>query len=194
MRNLLNHWTTKSALFLGISLAATGMASAQAVVTAQRGAEIAPFVTTTLLTPDWGPTNNLGFTAGVDYTRFLRGSLFQPSLELRVTDANGLTVGEKSFTGGVKLGTTIHGIHPYATFLAGTGVITFVHPVQTYASDTSFVYSIGAGAEFNVASAWKVRADFSQQHWDLDPQLLTPVALSVGISYRIPFRNGGWEH
>jgi opacity protein-like surface antigen len=193
MRNPLNHWTTKSLLCIGMSLAATGIAMGQASVTAQRGAEIAPFVQTTLLRPDWGSTDNIGFSAGVDYTRFIR-SIVQPSLELRMTDANGTNLGERSFTGGLKLGTSIHGIHPYGTFLAGTGLLTFTHPIAYYKSDSAFVYSIGGGAEFNVLPSWKVRADFSQQHWALDPTTLTPMTFSLGVAYSIPFHGGGWVH
>jgi hypothetical protein len=194
MRNLLNHWTSKFAVSLGIAFAATGIASAQASVTAQRGAEISPFVQTTLLRPDWGQTNNIGYTVGVDYTRFIR-SIVQPSLELRMSSASGKTVNEKSYLGGFKLATTIHGVQPYATLLAGTGSIRFNYPVAGYNTDTSFVYSIGGGAEFHVLPAWKVRADFAQQHWDLDPTILTPITMSVGISYSIPFHGGGgWVH
>jgi opacity protein-like surface antigen len=193
MRNLLNHWTMKSVVCLGITLASTGIASAQAAVTAQRGADLVSFAQTTLLRPDWGQTNNIGFSAGLDYTRYIRSS-YQPSLELRYTNADGKNVGEHSFTGGLKLTTTAFGLHPYATLLAGTGGITFHNPVDTYGKDTSFVYSLGGGLEFNVQPQWKVRLDFTQQHWDLDPQLLTPMTFAVGVSYKIPFGAGGWEH
>jgi opacity protein-like surface antigen len=195
MRNVLNQWTIKSALCLGISLAATGIASGQASVTAQRGAEIAPWVQTTYLRPDYGQPNNIGYTVGGDYTRFIR-SVVQPSLEIRYTSASGTQVNESSFTGGLKLQTTIYGVHPYATMLAGTGHITFVHPVSAnYPGDTSFVYSLGGGLEFNVLPSWKLRADFTDQHWDLDPAILTPMAFSVGVSYSIPFHGGGgWVH
>ncbi|MGD0798687.1 MAG: outer membrane beta-barrel protein [Acidobacteriaceae bacterium] len=193
MRNPLNRWTLKSAIFLSALLVAPAVASAQANVAAQRGAEITPFVQTSLLTPDWGQTRNVGYTAGVDYTRLIQ-AIVQPSLELRYVSANGLNVSEHSFTGGFKLAMTYHRIHPYATLLAGTGGITFTHPQPGYPSDTSFIYSIGAGAEFNVTQSWKVRGDFLQQNWNLDPVKLTPVVLSVGVSYRIPFHTGGWVH
>jgi opacity protein-like surface antigen len=184
----------KSALCLGLSLSATAIASAQADWTARRGTEIAPFMLTSLLSPDWGQTRNLGFTAGIDYTRFLR-SVVQPSLELRFSNAPGINVGEHSFTGGLKIATTIHGIHPYATMLAGTGGITFMNPVDTYGSDTSVVYSLGGGVELNVRPQWKLRADYSRQHWNLDPQTLTPTMYSVGVAYTIPFHGaGGWVH
>lgn len=193
MRKLLSDWKTKSALFLGISLAATGIGFGQAAVVAERGAELSPFVTTTLLSPDWGSDHNLGYTAGLDYTHFIR-SIVQPSLELRMTSADGNSVGERSFLGGFKLQTTIHGIHPYATILGGNGDITFHNQAaQGYTSDNSFVVSMGAGAEFYVLPQWKVRADFSEQHWNLEPQILTPRTFSIGIAYRIAFHgNGGW--
>jgi opacity protein-like surface antigen len=193
MRNPLNHWKLNLAITLGFLLAAPAIASAQAIVAGQRGAEIAPFVQTTILNPDYGQTENTGYTVGVDYTRFLR-SIVQPSLEVRYVSANGLTVDEHSFTGGLKLGFTVHNIHPYATFLAGTGGIIFVHPSPGYPSDTATVYSIGGGADFNLLSNWKLRADFLEQNWNLDPSTLSPMVLSVGVSYRIPFRGGGWVH
>jgi opacity protein-like surface antigen len=189
MRKLLNHWTTKSLILLGVSLAATAVASAQAVETAQRGAEITPFFQTTLLRPDYGPTNNLGYTIGVDYTRFIR-SIVQPSLELRVNHAPGLTVGETGYLGGLKLQASAFGIHPYGTFLAGSGTITFTHPIGYYYSDGSFIWSLGGGAEFNVTSAVKLRADFSQQHWNIDPPVLTPMTFSMGVSYSLAFHRG----
>jgi hypothetical protein len=193
MRNQLKCWTSKTAIFLGVLLAAPAAVSAQAIVAADRGAEIAPFAQTSLLSPDWGQTRNTGYTVGVDYTRFIR-SIVQPSLEGRYVSASGITVTEHSFTGGLKLGVRVRGIHPYATLLAGTGKIIFTHPSPGYPYDTSVIYSIGAGADFTVATDWKVRADFLQQHWNLDPVTLTPTVISVGVTYRIPFRTGGWVH
>jgi len=192
MRNLLNHRITKFALLLGVSLAATAVASAQAIVTAQRGAEITPFAQTTMIRPDWGEPNNLGYTFGVDYTRFIH-SIVQPSLELRFSSANGSVVSEHSFTGGLKLETSIYGIHPYATFLAGNGGITFTHPIGYYYGDNSFVYSLGGGAEFKVHSSLKLRLDFTQQHWNLDPYILTPMTFGVGLAYSLPFHRGPME-
>jgi opacity protein-like surface antigen len=189
MRKLLNHWTMKSLLLLGVSLAARAVASAQAVETAQRGAEITPFFQSTILRPDYGPTNNFGYTIGVDYTRFIR-SIVQPSLELRVNHAGGLTVGETGYLGGLKLQATVFGIHPYGTFLAGSGTITFTHPIGYYYSDGSFVWALGGGADFNVTSSIKLRADFTQQHWNIDPPVLTPMTFSLGVAYSLPFHRG----
>jgi hypothetical protein len=179
-------------ILLGLLLVGTALAAAQALFTARRGAEIAPFAQTTLVSPDWGPTRNLGYTVGLDYTHFVR-TFLQPSLEIRYTGANGDTVSEHSFTGGLKLQATIRGIHPYATLLAGQGGITFTHPSGNYLSDSSIIYSLGGGAEFSLRSRWTVRLDFTHQHWNLDPGTLTPAALGVGVAYRLPFHNRSIE-
>jgi hypothetical protein len=186
----LNHWAGKTVILLAASLAVPAAASAQAAVTAQRGAEIAPFVQASIITPDWGPQHNIGYTVGIDYTRLISG-IIQPSLELRYISANGLTVDEHSITGGFKIATSIRNIHPYATLLAGTGGILFVHPVPGYPSDTAYIYSLGGGAEFNATENWKIRADFLHQVWNLEPNSLTPVTLSVGIAYSLHFHGGG---
>jgi hypothetical protein len=191
MRNLLHRSPIQSAILLGFFLATPRFASAQAMVTAQRGAEIAPFVQTTVLSPDWGPTYNFGYTVGVDYTRFIR-SIVQPSLEFRMVSANGNTANELSYVGGLKLETSVHGIHPYFTFLAGDGIITFANPNVNYVGPTNsfFIYSLGGGAEFNIKSQWKLRVDITQQTWNIDPEVLTPTAVNVGIAYRLPVSLG----
>jgi hypothetical protein len=185
MQKLLNHRPIKSALLLGVSLAATSLASAQAFNTARRDAEIIPFVQTTMLRPDYGQPNNTGYTLGADYARLIH-AIVQPSLEFRMTSATGQVAGERSLLGGFKLQASIYGVHPYATYLVGNGVITFTHPSGNYFSDNSFVRSFGGGAEFKVYSHLMLRLDFAQQHWKLPP-VLTPMAFSVGLAYRIPF-------
>lgn len=189
MRNLLNPHIRKSALLLGVLLATTGIASAQALITAGRGAEFAPFAQTTLVRPDWGPSNNIGYTLGIDYTRFIR-SIVQPSLEVRMTSANGTTVNERSYTGGLKLQTSIHRVHPYATVLAGYGTIHLNYNDGTYTGDNGIVYSLGGGADFNVTSQWKLRFDFTHQQWNLGNAPLSPMTLGVGVSYSLPFHTG----
>lgn len=189
MRKLLYSPTFKSAVLLGILLLATRIVSAQAMVTAQRSIEVAPFAQASLLSPDWGPTGNLGYTAGVDVTRFIRSSLFQPALEFRYTRANGTTVNERSYAGGIKLQTAIHGVHPYATLLVGHGNIDFNYANNGYNGDNSLIYAFGGGADFNVTPQWKLRLDVLSQHWNLDPYTLTPMTLGVGIAYTLPAHN-----
>jgi hypothetical protein len=190
--NLFHASIPKVAIILGILIATARVAPAQALETADRGSEITPFAQYTVLSPDWGGTKNIGYTVGLDYTRFIR-SIVQPSLELRASDAGGSTVGEHSFIGGLKLQTTIHRIRPYATFLAGKGFITFDQPINGYISDNSFIVSLGAGAIFTIHSQLDLRLDFTHQQWNIDPQTLTPATLGIGIAYRIPFHNGRVE-
>jgi opacity protein-like surface antigen len=170
---------------------AIGRADAQAFPTVQRGAEFAPFAQATLVNPDWGQTHNLGFTAGFDYTRFIP-ALVQPSLEFRVTHANGRTVNQTTYLGGFKLQTTIHNLHPYAVVLAGKGIVTFNYFYNGgLKGDDSAVYAYGGGLEFHPATSWKVRAEYTQQHWNLDPNTLTPSAIGIGVAYTVPFHNRG---
>jgi hypothetical protein len=192
LSNLLHRPNLKAALVLGMLLAIARVVPAQAVEAGERGAEIAPFAQYAIVSPDWGGTHDLGYTVGVDYTRFIR-SILQPSLELRMTRANGATVNEQTYSGGLKLQTTFHGIRPYMTVLAGKGFIVFDQPINNYTSDNSFIFSIGAGALLPVGHHMDLRLDFTHQNWNIDPQTLTPVTLGVGIAYRIPFHNGRTE-
>jgi opacity protein-like surface antigen len=174
-------------LLFGATAAAVKHAGAQAIPTMERGAEFAPFVQTTILNPDWGQTHNLGYTVGFDYTRFIP-TLVQPSLEFRMTHASGRTVNQTTYLGGLKFQTTIHGVHPYGVVLAGKGIITFNYFYNGgLKGDDSAVYAYGGGAEFNVKRSWKLRAEYTQQHWNLDPNTLTPSAFGFGLAYSVPF-------
>jgi hypothetical protein len=188
--NLPHGFVRKSFFLVGILATSARIAPAQALVTAQRGAEIAPFAQTVLLSPDWGQTNNIGYTVGIDYTRFIR-SIVQPSLELRMTSASGTTVNEQSYLGGLKLQPpAIHRVHPYVAILGGRGFIDFNHATNGYTGDNSFVFSIAGGARFPITSQLDLTVDYSWQQWNLDPQTLNPTTLGVGVAYRIPFHSG----
>ena len=169
---------------------AASQASAQAIPIVQRGAEFSAFAQANILNPDWGQTHDYGYSLGLDYTRFL-SRFVQPGLEVRLSRATGRTVNENTYLGGLRLQITIHGIHPYALLLAGKGIIKFNYNNAGVSSDNSFVYGLGAGAEFAIKRAFKVRADFTSQHWDLQPNTLTPAALNVGIAYTLPFHGRG---
>jgi hypothetical protein len=188
MRNLPRCWTLSLSFLLGFAAIAPP-ASAQAKLAADRSDEIAPFAELTDVNPDWGPTDNIGYTVGLDYTHFIR-SIIRPSLEIRITSANGSSVNERVYSGGLKLATSIRGIQPYAIFLLGHGNIDFVHPDGAYRGDNSIVSSLGAGVDLGITEAIRLRLEFTHQHWNFDPNTLTPVTLSVGISYALPFRRG----
>jgi hypothetical protein len=189
MRNLLH----RSTIILAVLLAATQVATAQAIVSAQRGSEIAPFAQATLISPDYGQSHNLGYTVGLDYTKFIRSSIVQPSIEFRYTSAKGITVNERSYAGGIKLQTTIHGIQPYATFLVGHGNIDLAVPQGTYAGDNAIVLAYGGGADFPVTQLFRVRAEIMGQHWNLEQATLTPTTYGLGLVYVVPFHGHGGQ-
>jgi hypothetical protein len=172
----------------------------QAVPAAQRTGDISAFVLYTRLTPDYGPTNNNGVTLGVDYTRYTRWWA-NPSIEFRAKIANGSTVNEKAFGGGIRFEKRIHDkFHPYADFLISAGSINynFVPPPtlingQPYTSDSTITYSYGGGLDYDITRSFAFRGDFQFEKWYLDRNPataahLTPTGWSLGVVYRIPFR------
>lgn len=178
-------------LVLAGAAVATSRGNAQAMPTVERGSEFVPFGLATSVNPDWGQTNNLGFAAGFDYTHLIP-SIVQPSLEFRVTHASGRTVNQSTYLGGFKLQTRIRNINPYLVLLAGKGIITFNYFYNGgLTGDDSAVYAIGGGAEIPVHRSWKVRADYTQQHWNLEPNTLTPSTFGFGVAYTVPFRSHG---
>ncbi len=186
-------WDWMVVMCLSVWTACAGVAAGQSRVSALRESEIAPFVQGTYMNPEYGQPANFGYGAGVDVTPFMFRWL-QPALELRFTGDSGTIAHEYTYSGGLKAATTFHGIHPYATLLRGLDSIYFTHPVATptgpYTRDSSRMFSIGGGAEFDVGPSWQLRADYSKQYWALDSPFIRPVAYSLGVTYRIPFRNG----
>ncbi|HEY1160579.1 MAG TPA: hypothetical protein VGE83_08110 [Terracidiphilus sp.] len=181
------------AMCLGVWTTGTGVAAGQARVIGQRESEIAPFAQATYMHPDYSQPANLGYTGGVDATPFMFRGL-QLALELRFTGDSGSIAHEYTCSGGLKAATTFHGIRPYATLLRGLDIIYFTNPIATpkgpYARDSSRMFSVGGGAEFDVGPSWQVVVDYSKQYWALDSPLIRPVAFSLGVAYRIPFRHG----
>jgi hypothetical protein len=189
MTNLLHRSIRNAALLLGIALSAAHVASGQAVATGGRGAELSPFAFATVVGPDYGQPHDLGYTLGIDYTHFIR-FILQPSVEVRFTRASGQQIDENSFGGGLKFHTNFGRVRPYAAVLIGQGNLTFHHAGVDAKIDKSTAIWYGGGAEYEVNSQWRIRGEFMQQYWNLDPGSLTPSIFSVGFAYRIPFRNG----
>jgi len=181
------------AIWVGIAIAVTGVAFGQAREIAQRESEIAPFFIATYLHPDYSQSANFGYGGGFDLTPFFFRQ-FQPSLEIRVTGDRGPIAAEYTYSGGIKAAFGLRGIHPYAMALKGLGAIYFTHPVVyangPYARDSSRMFSLGGGADFDLGRTFQAQVDYSKQYWTLDSPALRPMAISVGIAYRIPFGKG----
>jgi hypothetical protein len=165
-------------LCLGLAIANTGTAAAQALATASRSFAMAPFAQGTYMTqPGYSQPANLGFAAGLD-------------IALPISFGR-----EYTYTPGIKLATVVHGIRPYATVLGGAGTVYFDHPsIQghkgLYAHDSAPMLSLGGGAEFDISRVWQLRVDYTRQFWTLNQNFvanlpLGPSALSIGVSYRI---------
>ena len=185
------------ALGLGVCVAGSRPASAQANLVADRRSEIAFFGQAGYEQPGYGQSANFGYGLGGDFTPY-RFRLIQPAIEIRVTGDNGSAANEHTYAGGVKLAFLVHGIHPYVTLLRGLGTISFIHPVVfpngPYTHDSSLETSLGGGAEFDVGRMIQVRGDITKQYWTLDSPNIRPMSVAVGVAYIIPFRPGGMAH
>jgi hypothetical protein len=88
---------------------------AQGLPTASKEAAISFFGTYSRVSTDRSSQKDNGFTVGFAYTRYLHWFL-TPSLEVRCKIANGRTVGEKTFGGGIRVEHRFKNFYPYANF------------------------------------------------------------------------------
>jgi opacity protein-like surface antigen len=185
MRKVLNRWTVNAAALLGLSLASTGIAAAQATAAATRLAEVNAFGGIGITNPDYGQKKSSGYMAGFEYNRITNG-MVAPGLQFRFTGTSGNTVALKSYMTGMSFwGAPVHGIHPYMNALVGYGSISYISSLVTRRPETDFVYGLGGGAEIPIRRNLMVRADFLQQTWSYKPHNLTPTALTIGVSYTV---------
>ena len=143
--------------------------------------------------PDYGPTHNNGFFAGIDYSRSFRHLPVVPSFELRGGEAKGTSVNEGTGLIGPKVSfTVLRRIHPYANFLVGFGDIYYNQPfVVGYLHDSSVVKSVGGGVDFDLRFHLQAKIDYQYQFWNTgENQTYTPTVFGAGLAYRIPIRTG----
>jgi hypothetical protein len=180
-----------------VSAGLAGSAWGQAAPTATAGLQLSAFAGATGDYTGLAQGRNLSITAGVDATFRPFFGLF-PTAEVRGTYPieRGSVDGQKNVLGGLTLGPHLGWIHPYGDVLVGRGEIDFSTPypnpsdTEVYVQTASTVISPGAGANLFFTEHFAVKADFQFQHYD------TPVtssgslyskALTVGITYRLPF-------
>ena len=194
-------WATRKSFililfFIVVSVVPHGVmrVGAQALPVRTKGADISVFGTYTRLWPDYGPQKNNGATFGAFYTRYLRW--FSPGVEFRVKIADGETVDEKTYGGGVRVEKPIGRFRPYADFLISAGTINYhfrAPPIkpngQPYLSDSSVVYTYGGGLDYDLTKSFSARAEFQGENWSMGgytPITLTPKMWSFGLVYRLP--------
>jgi hypothetical protein len=182
-----------SKLFVIVLLAASfaRFGLGQAVPTASRKYGLAAFATGGTGNTDYGTIDN-AFAFGSDvafYPHFLFG--LEPAAEVRVTFLPSNNIGERTITGGARLGKGVGRLHIYGDFLAGYGVILFpgTHD-PNYTRDNSKIFDIGGGGEFDLYGPFALKVDYQEQSWKLGNanSRLTPTLFTVGVKYTIPPR------
>ena len=176
----------------------THTAQAQAEMTAQRPADLQAFVSYGVTLPDYARTSHsFGLTAGAHYDRSF-GSRFIPGLELRASSNSGSVITEHAYLFGPRVHTELRRrYHPYADFLVGAGSLKHLED-GTMVPDGGFVYDVGLGMDIDLVHNVMFKEDFQLQSWNLGPNSYTnpnggdfkisPMVLTFGVSYRIPFR------
>lgn len=189
------------AVLLTLAALPASRAFAQADYTAARPAELLVFGGYTHVNPDYGPTNNNGVVFGVDYLHSF-GWLITPGLEFRANINNGANVSQHTYTVGLRAGADYRRrFHFYGDFLIGPGFTRYpiyTDGVREIVPDGGRVYSLGGGADIDLTDNFLFKADFQVQEWNLGPNsatnpdggdfTLSPTALTLGVSYRIPFK------
>jgi hypothetical protein len=189
-------------LFAVMFFATSRTLPAQSKVTADKTMDISVFGGYLYTDPDIGRRSDRGngVSVGADLTRYFRWRV-APSLEVRGNYAAAPYATESTALFGLRLKTDLrHIFHPYADFLVGGGRIVFTNPpAPGYLKDKSLVYDLGGGVDIDVHRNFAAKIDFQGQSWNMgiSPSVtgsqtnrftLVPVALMVGVTYRIPFR------
>jgi hypothetical protein len=139
---------------------------------------------------------NLSVTAGVDLA-LPPVYHVRPTVEVRGTYPmdGGVIDSQESIMGGLRVDFLLgHRIHPYGDFFFGRGE-THYGPDTTfngfeYVLTTNYVYSPGAGFDYDLGSHFGVKVDGQYQRWGMSP---TPSGTiyskvgTVGLVYRFDF-------
>ena len=131
-------------------------AGAQAEPIKEKKADLSTFVGYTRLSPDYGglPDNlNNGVVFGAFYTRYLHW--FAPAVEFRGKIANGHTVDEKTYGGGIRVEKSFRRYRPFGDFLVSAGTIKYHIPE----AHSDFIFAV-AGEEFGLVLCALIAALF----------------------------------
>ena len=128
-----------------------------------------------------------GISVWGDYD-FLRYRRFDIGLEV-AAHFGGLNtpddIGENSYLVGPRLSYRRHRFNVYAKILVGRATIT--NQLLNQSSSYNVLGAYGGGLEYRATRKFNVRAiDLELQKWpDFEPHTLSPVVISVGVSYII---------
>jgi len=141
-------------------------------------------------------SRNLSVTAGIDLALSPRQGL-RPILEVRASDPidHGKVVAQRYLLGGLRLDFLLgRSLHPYGDFLFGRGEMKYASGGYnfndfTYLASTTYVYSPGAGFDFDLNPHFVIKVDGQYQIWDgpTPSGKVLPAVGTIGLVYHI-----GW--
>jgi opacity protein-like surface antigen len=185
------------ALLAGMSCC--GAAWAQSPTAVQK-LQLSGFVGASPVFTGLGGGKNLSVTAGADLALVPIHGL-RPTLEIRGTYPadHGNVDSQKLIAGGLRVDFWLgHRLHPYGDFLFGRGEMNYGmgYYFQNYDYDltTTYVYSPGAGLDFDLTDHFAVKADGQFQRWGGAPTSSGTVYSTVATAalvYRFDFNRHG---
>ncbi len=168
----------------------------QAKPTATQGIQLSAFGGISGVSTGLSGSRNLSATVGLDLALSPRQGM-RPILELRATDPfdHGSTVAQRDFLGGLRLDFLLGSrLHPYGNFLFGRGEMKYANGGYnfnnfTYLVSTTYVYSPGAGFDYDLSTHFAIKVDGQFQSWDgpTASGKIHPAIGTIGLVYRL-----GW--
>lgn len=179
---------------MGLGLAAEGQHP-----TAVQPMQLSAFGGVTGVYTGLGGGKNFSVTAGADLA-LPPFHWVRPTIEVRGTYPmdRGLIDHQKSILGGLRADFMLgHRWHPYGDFLFGRGEMIYspfyIYNGFYYESSPTYVYSAGAGFDYDLGERWGIKVDGQVQRWGgpapTPSGLIYPKVGTVGIVYRFGFNH-----
>jgi hypothetical protein len=174
------------------------VAAAQAFPTAAQPLQLSAFGAASGVFTGLEGGKNFSITAGGDLGLPVWHGL-RPVVEVRATYPmdRGLIAAEKDALGGLRVNFLLgRRIHPYGDFLVGRGEVDYrlgyIFGDTIYDVTTTWVYSPGAGVDYDLTDRLSLKVDAQFQHWGDAPTASGSIYSSVGtvgVVYRFNFRD-----
>jgi len=187
------------ALLLAAMCWVSAAGAQQASPTATQRLQLSAFGGTSGVFTGLSGGKNFSITAGADLAlppyRRLR-----PTLEIRgiyPTD-RGLIDSQKSILAGLRVDYVLgHRLHPYGDFLFGRGQMDYrngyIFNSYVYNLTTTYLYSPGAGFDYDFSDHLAVKVDAQYQRWASAPTpsgTIYSTVATAGLVYRFDFNRG----
>ena len=180
------------------TISGSRIAAAQSLPTAAQPLQLSAFGGVSGVFTGFGGGKNFSITAGGDLGLPVWHRL-RPVVEVRGTYPmdRGLIAAEKDAMGGLRVNFLLgRRIHPYGDFLAGRGEmdyrLDYIFGGYIFGDTTTWVYSPGAGFDYDLTDRLSLKVDAQLEHWGAPPTTTGRIYSSVGtvgLVYRFNFRN-----